>query len=250
MGRFWARVTSPLLLFVQGEVMEKNMKKTKLKQQIRKAKRIYARIMAKRAKKAFAFTHKHIMIRPRLRLVSKLILVAVLALLPLNYASRVVAENRDKVMVNGHKILVAEPALPNPDREVNSLTQEIQAARSPFQFHMPTEGYISQSYSYYHKAVDIAADFGNPIHPLGEGEITFAGFMADGHGRTVVVNHGNGLRSLYAHMDRIYVGVGNRVDGQAPIGTVGLTGRTTGPHVHIELTDNEIMVDPAAVLPN
>ncbi|MBI3342238.1 M23 family metallopeptidase [Candidatus Curtissbacteria bacterium] len=225
--------------------MKKKIKST------HKTKAIYARFEAKKGlKRALNSLQKHIMIRPRLRLFSKLVLVAVLALLPLSYASRVVAENRGKVVMNGHKILVAEPVLPKPDNELNNIGQQVNPAVSPFQFHMPVDGYISQGFSAYHRGVDIAADLGKPIHPLGDGNVIYAGFMTDGHGKTVVVDHGNGLKSLYAHMDRIYVGVGNHVDGQAPIGTIGLTGHTTGPHVHIELTDNDIFVDPSKVLPN
>ncbi len=66
----------------------------------------------------------------------------------------------------------------------------------------------------------------------------------------MIVDHGDGLKSLYAHMNRIDVGVGNMVNASMIIGTVGLTGRTTGPHVHIEIIDNGIQVDPASVLPD
>lgn len=199
-------------------------------------------------RKAIKFTHKHIMIRPRLRLASKAILVGILALMPLSYASQTVAQNRDKVVVNGHKILVAEATLNNTD-EVNDLDQVIEAKKSPFEFHMPVDGYVSQGYSFYHRGVDIASDFGKPIHTLGAGKVVFAGFMPDGHGNTVIVEHENGLVSLYAHMAKIYVGVGNEIDTQSPVGTVGLTGRTTGPHVHVEIIDNSIYVDPAGLLP-
>jgi len=190
------------------------------------------------------------MIRPRLRLVSKLILIGVLALMPLSYASKAIASNRDKVVVNGHKILVAQAAtVPNNTDEVNNVDQVIEAKKSPFEFHMPVNGYTSQGFYGYHNGVDIAADFGSPIHALGIGKIAFAGFLAEGHGNTVVIEHENGLQSLYAHMDKIYVGVGDQIDSQRPIGTVGLTGHTTGPHVHVEIIDNGIHVDPAGLLP-
>lgn len=219
------------------------------KKHIHKAKRIYARIVAKKnLKLALAFTHKQILIRPRLRLASKAILVGILALIPLSYVSQTVAQNRDKVVVNGHKILVAEATI-NNTAETNDLDQVIEAKKSPFEFYMPVDGYISQGFSYYHNAVDIASDFGKPIHTLGAGKVVFAGFIADGHGNTVIVEHENGLVSLYAHMGKIYVGVGNEIDTQSPIGTVGLTGRTTGPHVHLEIVDNNIHVDPAGLLP-
>lgn len=201
-------------------------------------------------KKALVFTHRHIMIRPRLRLVSKVILIGVLALMPLSYASKVVAQNRDKVVVNGHKILVAQAALvANNTDEVNNLDQTIEAKKSPFELQMPVNGYISQEFSYYHNGVDIAADFGSPIHGLGAGKVAFAGFMPDGHGNTVIIEHENGLVSLYAHMSKIYVGVGDHIDIQRPIGAIGLTGRTTGAHVHVEVMDNGLHVDPAGLLP-
>lgn len=200
-------------------------------------------------KTALNFAHKHIMIRPRLRLASKAILVLTLALVASTQASKAIAEQKDHIVVNGHKILVAEPQFPvNSDAE-NSLDQKVEPARSPFEFHMPVDGYISQVFTYYHQGVDIAADYGKPVHSLGAGTVEYAGFMNDGHGITVVINHGNGLYSLYAHLSRVYVGVGNQIDTQHPIGAIGLTGRTTGAHVHVEVTDNGKLVDPQKLLP-
>ena len=91
---------------------------------------------------------------------------------------------------------------------------------------------------------------GSPIHPLGSGIVEFAGKLVDGKGNVVIVDHGDGLKSLYAHMGRIDVGVGNMVNSSMTIGTVGLTGHTTGPHVHLEIYDNSLMIDPASVLPD
>ena len=231
-----------------GVIMKKiqKSKRTKVQRITRKLKAILGSEIS--LKPALKFTHKHIMIRPRLRLASKAIIIGTIALVPLSYASQTIAQNRDKVVINGHKILVAEAAFNNTD-ETGDLDQAIEAKKSPFEFHMPVDGYISQGFSRYHSAVDIASDFGKPIHTLGAGTVVFAGFMADGHGNTVVVEHDNGLASLYAHMGKIYVGVGNQIDTQRPIGTVGLTGRTTGPHVHVEIIDNGIYVDPAGLLP-
>lgn len=199
-------------------------------------------------KSALGCIRRHIMIRPRLRLASKVILAGMLALLPLSYVSQTIDQNRDKVVVAGHKILVAE-AVYNNTSEANDLAQAIEVKKSPFEFHMPVDGYVSQGFYTYHRGVDIASDFGSPIHALGAGKVVFAGFMPDGHGNTVVIEHENGLVSLYAHMGKIYVGVGNEIDTQNPIGTVGLTGRTTGPHVHVEIIDNGIYVDPSGLLP-
>ena len=80
--------------------------------------------------------------------------------------------------------------------------------------------------------------------------IEFAGRVFDGKGNIVVIDHGDGLKSLYAHMGKIEVGVGNTVDTKTAIGTVGLTGHTTGPHVHLEIYDHDVAVNPASVLPD
>src|SRR3989338_6115600 len=77
---------------------------------------------------------------------------------------------------------------------------------------------------------------------LGRGQVEYTGYMVDGHGYTVVVDHGDGLKSLYAHMGKINVGTGNEVDSSTSVGSVGLTGRTTGAHLHLEINDNGIAV--------
>lgn len=199
--------------------------------------------------KLFRFTRFQVSIRPRLRLFFKVFLILVLLLAISAQGAQVLADRKEQIVVGGRKILVAEQNIQSQDNE-NNLDQKIEAVKSPFEFHMPVDGHISQGFSYYHNAIDIAADLGNPVHPLGKGVVKYAGYMSDGHGLTVVVEHENGLSSSYAHLGRIYVGTGNYLeDGQRPIGAVGLTGRTTGPHVHLEITDNGKFVDPFGLLP-
>ena len=73
--------------------------------------------------------------------------------------------------------------------------------------------------------------------------------VTGGKGNIVIVDHGDGLKSLYAHMGNIYVSVGNEVNPETPLGTVGMTGRTTGPHVHLEIYDKDVAVNPGSILP-
>src|SRR3990167_6048681 len=115
----------------------------------------------------------------------------------------------------------------------------ISPKESPFDFIKPANGYVSQGFRSYHRAVDITGDLGSDIKPLGKGKVEFTGYLADGRGYTVVVDHGEGLKSLYAHMGKIYVGIGNEVTSSQALGSIGLTGRTTGPHVHVEVYDND-----------
>ncbi|MBU2052114.1 M23 family metallopeptidase, partial [Patescibacteria group bacterium] len=70
-----------------------------------------------------------------------------------------------------------------------------------------------------------------------------------GWGNTVVIDHGNGLKSRYAHMKKIMVIEGDQISKDQSVGTVGLTGWTTGPHLHLEIFQNGRAIDPASVLP-
>lgn len=113
----------------------------------------------------------------------------------------------------------------------------------------PVSGNLSQGYTSYHPGIDIEQPLGNPIHAFFGGFIADTGFQAGGYGNYVLINHKNGYFSLYAHMDQISVSRGQDVSTDTVIGTVGLTGRTTGPHVHFEIYENGHTVNPLAILP-
>ncbi len=201
--------------------------------------------------KAVFYTFKLIvgqfMIRPRLRFVTGFILALVMGYFASASAVTYIASKKEEVKINGRAVLVAQKAEETPVEP--EMSQSVMSKRSPFEFQRPVDnGYISQGYSAYHRANDIATAYGSPIRSLGPGVVEFAGRLNDGHGNMVVIDHGDGFKSGYAHMANINVGAGNRVTSQTVIGTIGLTGRTTGPHVHLEITDNGQMIDPSSVL--
>jgi murein DD-endopeptidase MepM/ murein hydrolase activator NlpD len=89
-------------------------------------------------------------------------------------------------------------------------------------------------YSRMHQGADFAAPSGTPIQAAGVGTVLHAGWHG-GHGKTVILQHQNGLRTLYAHMSSIAVTAGQRVAQGQNIGAVGSTGLSTGPHLHYEI---------------
>jgi murein DD-endopeptidase MepM/ murein hydrolase activator NlpD len=99
-----------------------------------------------------------------------------------------------------------------------------------------------------HKGVDYAAPTGTPIRAAGSGRVEFAG-RNGGYGNTVILNHGNGVTTLYAHMSRIGKASrnGHRVQQGEVIGYVGSTGASTGPHLHYEYRVRGVHKNPAKV---
>ena len=85
----------------------------------------------------------------------------------------------------------------------------------------------------FHRGIDISVPVGTPVHATRGGHIVFAGTHS-GHGATVIVEHGNGDRTLYGHNSAITVRLGERVEAGSTIALSGNSGRSTGPHVHFE----------------
>ena len=105
-------------------------------------------------------------------------------------------------------------------------------------------GYISSSYGYrsdpftgkkvFHKGVDIPSAEGSPVHALAAGVVTRAENQS-GFGNMVEIDHGNGYVTRYAHMSTLAVTTGDRIDQEQVIAEIGSTGRSTGPHLHLEM---------------
>jgi murein DD-endopeptidase MepM/ murein hydrolase activator NlpD len=99
----------------------------------------------------------------------------------------------------------------------------------------PTEGYrITQYYSWRHQGVDIANKIGTPIYAADTGVVEYAGWST-GYGNNIVVNHGGGKKTRYAHLSKFYVKKGQEVDKGNAIGAMGSTGWSTGSHLHFEI---------------
>jgi murein DD-endopeptidase MepM/ murein hydrolase activator NlpD len=87
----------------------------------------------------------------------------------------------------------------------------------------------------FHKGVDISAPTGTPVHSAAEGVVVLAEPVAGGYGRLVIIDHGGGVQTYYAHLSKINVHTGQEVHRGDTLGLVGSSGRTTAPHLHYEV---------------
>jgi len=116
-------------------------------------------------------------------------------------------------------------------------------------FVWPTAGVISQGFRWYHRAIDIANKVGTNILAADAGTVIVAGWPDNiGYGNRVMIDHGNGFTTLYGHMSKIAVTVGQTVKRGDLIGLMGSTGRSTGPHCHFEIRLAGKTQDPMAYL--
>ena len=100
-----------------------------------------------------------------------------------------------------------------------------------------------------HEGIDIAASSGTPIWAAASGTVIHAGWLG-GYGNLVVVDHGNGLATAYAHASAILVGVGQEVSQGETLSFVGSTGNSSGPHLHFEVRVNGAAVGPVGCISN
>lgn len=96
----------------------------------------------------------------------------------------------------------------------------------------------------YHTGMDIAAPLGTKVYSAGNGMVVAVFYNLLLTGNTVIVEHGKGLLTMYCHLDKITVTEGEKVTKTNILGTVGKTGRVTGPHLHWVVILNSVKVDP------
>ncbi|MBI1862114.1 MAG: M23 family metallopeptidase [Deltaproteobacteria bacterium] len=131
------------------------------------------------------------------------------------------------------------------------LVQSSIAAATPSL--VPIVGWISSSFGYrrhpihgnyrLHTGVDIVAEPGTPVRAPADGVIFFSGHH-EGYGKVLVIDHGFGIRSLFAHNSKLFVNPGDRVKRGQILSFVGSTGQSTGPHLHYEIRKNGVPVNP------
>ncbi len=108
---------------------------------------------------------------------------------------------------------------------------------------------ITQGYKFYHPGLDLDGVTGDKIRPIKSGVVIYAISENFGYGKHVVIDHGNGMTTLYAHLSKIMVKNGQEVTTTTILGEMGATGRSFGDHLHFEVRNNGVAINPAKILP-
>ena len=121
---------------------------------------------------------------------------------------------------------------------------------------LPVNGYVSSRFgnvsrirSGAHTGTDIACAFGTKIKAVADGTVVFAQYNGS-YGNLIKIDHGNGVETWYAHCNKLYSKVGDKISAGDIIAEVGMTGNTTGPHLHLEIRLNGIAINPQKYLYN
>ena len=150
-------------------------------------------------------------------------------------------------LLSGQTLFVPDGVIPaeQPKYGPQQFIAQIQAGvQGSSTFIWPTSGSISQYPVWYHMAVDIQNPASPPILASDTGTVTYAGCVAYGYGCSIIVNHGNGFETLYAHLSSLGVTPGQVVSQGQQIGIMGSTGRSTGTHLHFEIRTGGAQQNP------
>ena len=149
---------------------------------------------------------------------------------------------------------VAPPKADPPDAMTPDKMEELRSLMKSLPLSVPLDYYQLESRfgprrdpfnhrSSFHTGIDLSAPYMSPVHATAAGIVTYAGYRSD-YGKVVEIDHGNGIATLYAHLHRSIVSVGQRVAEHEQVGFLGSSGRSSGPHVHYEVRVNDEPQDP------
>ncbi len=133
-------------------------------------------------------------------------------------------------------------------RETQKNVIVVEQSASIFRWPLKQFG-ISQGFSMYHPGMDLTDPIETPIHPIADGVVAFVQYQGFGYGHHALITHENGMQSLYAHMSKVLVHEGDHVTKDTVIGFVGVTGWTTGSHLHFEIYQDGSPTNPMEILP-
>lgn len=174
----------------------------------------------------------------------------------IDYPFNTFSDDESFALAAGQELMIPDGVKPNEivvdtPRTVARTVAPIPGVRGEGNFMWPTTGRISQKFYWYHQAIDVANASNPDIVAAQGGTVVTAGWNAGGYGNFVVIDHGNGYKTLYAHMlnNSIVVKVGDAVRQGQKLGIMGSTGRSTGTHLHFEIKKGDGgKIDPLSLL--
>ncbi len=134
-------------------------------------------------------------------------------------------------------------------QQTDQVTVEVVPTEAAFRWPLTRFG-ISQRYSPGHPGIDLTDPKGTPIYAIAAGTVAWTNTFPWGYGKHLLIDHGDGKKSLYAHLSRLDVAPGDLVTKDTQVGEVGSTGWATGNHLHLEIFQEDTPVNPIEVLPN
>ena len=108
---------------------------------------------------------------------------------------------------------------------------------------------INQGFKFYHPGIDLDGETGDTIKSIKKGKVISIDYSKFAYGNSVIIDHGANITSLYAHLSKIDIKEGQEVTTDTKLGEMGSTGRSTGSHLHLEVRDHGIPINPLSVLP-
>ena len=132
-------------------------------------------------------------------------------------------------------------------KNYSQLQAQAEVVKTEKSLRLPVGSFaITQGYSFFHPGIDLAAVKGSPVYPIMDGVVIYVDRGRFGYGNQVVIDHGSGFKSLYAHFAKIEAKVGEKVDKNSILGLVGSTGWSTGPHLHLQIWEENRWTNPRA----
>lgn len=165
-----------------------------------------------------------------------------------NLDSDEVLKLNQKIFIPGGKKIIVSTSSSRPAYTGTSIAQSVPTTPSTNysggKLLWPTVGHrITQYYSWRHQGLDIANKTGTPLYASESGTVEKSGWN-NGYGYNVVINHGGGLKTLYAHASKLHVKAGDEVNRGDIVADMGSTGWSTGPHIHFEVISNGVKQNP------
>jgi murein DD-endopeptidase MepM/ murein hydrolase activator NlpD len=161
-------------------------------------------------------------------------------------------DEANAALTPGQFLMVPDGSRPFVQRTVTSYSGPIpsSAKRGTGNFGWPVSGAITQKFAGRHGGIDVGAPKGTPVYAADSGYVTLAGWDREivSYGNEIVINHGNGYMTRYAHLSAMMVDAGDSVKKGQLIGRVGSTGNSTGPHLHFEILLSGVRRNPFSYL--